>query len=465
MTADTDRFVQLCKKFATIDLLANGPPSPPWYSLPTQQNVKVAIETSALGLPQSYQNDYAAKLPSIDNLLSLPLVNLETVTGAVYQHDPVLGVLPQLQRFLAVISHFYHSFMADVQGSQLSLTMASTLPPLALFQHSATSGPFTLTSDTMKSLFNCGITIAVVSIPSAYRDHPVLWASLAHETGGHDVKHASGALLTDLRKAVRKFFRTDPLPSDFLNITDEQIQGILWSYWIDEAAADVYGLLNMGPTFALNLASYFAALWYQSGIFDSNHFPSLRTWSIASGYKFLETHPTDILRLSLAIGVIENLRGLSQTTRDQYITTLKQIAQLCTPEDTPKTIHGYVPTMDMSKIALQLDLSEPIVPLETMQDIARRVGAHIATVQLPTLEGKSIQDIETWDDADEMIAQQIAATFQNGASVVGMGNPAQLLAGATMALFADAEKYTVVTEKLSEALDHSYKLDPTWGTP
>jgi hypothetical protein len=463
MTEDTDRFVQLCKKFATIDLLADGPPSPPWYSSPTQQAVKVAIETSALGLPQSYQSDYVTKLLSTDsfrNVLSLPPDQLETITGAVYQHDPVLGVLPQLQRFLAVISYFYHSFIAEIQGSQLSIAMASTLPPLALFQHSATNGPFTFTSDTMSELF--GITIAVVSIPSAYRDHPVLWASLAHETGGHDVKHASGALLTDLQKAVRTLFSTDPLPSDFLNITDDQIQGILWGSWIDEAAADVYGLLNMGPTFALNLASYFAALLYRLSA-GTRPFPSLRTSTIAPGNKLLDTHPTDILRLSLAIGVIENLRGLSQTTRDHYITTLKQIAQFCAQGATTVAIRGFVPVSpDRPEIALHLDSRKA---LEMMQDIAHRVGTHIATVQLPTLGDKSIQDIETWDDADELVAQQIATAFQNGASVVGMGNAAQLLAGATLALFADAQKYTKVTEQLTEALDFSYKHDFTWGMP
>src|SRR5207249_3107814 len=109
-------------------------------------------------------------------VLRLSLTSIETITGAVYQHAPASEVQLQLQRFLAVISNFYHSFTAQVKGSELHISMASTLPPLALFQHSAKDGPFTITSDTMSRIF--GITVAVVSLPSAYRDHPVLWASL-----------------------------------------------------------------------------------------------------------------------------------------------------------------------------------------------------------------------------------------------------------------------------------------------
>lgn len=463
MTEDIDRFVQLCKKFAEIDLFGSGPPSPPYGNSPTRQAVKEAIEGGAPGLPQSYQDDYVAHLleeQSLSNALGLQPYQLEAVTGAVYQHALASEVQPQLQRFLAVISHLYHSFTSQAKGDELHITMASPLPPLALFQHSGIYGPFTFPSDLMQEL--TGTTIGVVSLPSTYRDYPVLWASLAHETGGHDVKHATGSLLLELQQVVRALFNTDPLPSDFLNFTPDQIQGILWSYWIDETAADVYGLLNMGPTYALNFSSYLAALRHRFNP-GGMPIPSVLTWSIVPGNKFLDTHPTDILRLYLAIGVIENLSNLSRTVRDQYITKLKQIAQQCAHGATEVSILGFVPSgLDRPEIALRLRFSRT---LEEMQEVARRVGACIATAQLHTLTNHSIQYIETWDDADELIAQQIATALQSGASVVNMGNDTQLLAGATLALLADAEKFTTVNERLAAALDHSYQHDPTWGTP
>src|SRR6266700_3733370 len=126
---------------------------------------------------------------SLSNALRLPPDLLEAVTGAVYQHAPASEVQPQLQRFLAVISHLYHTFTSQAKGDELHITMASPLPPLALFQHSGMNGPFTVPSDSMKGL--TGTSIGVVSLTSAYRDYPVLWASLAHDTAGHDVKHAT----------------------------------------------------------------------------------------------------------------------------------------------------------------------------------------------------------------------------------------------------------------------------------
>jgi hypothetical protein len=49
------------------------------------------------------------------------------------------------------------------------------------------------------------------------------------------------------------------------------------------------------------------------------------------------------------------------------------------------------------------------LPLATMVSAARAVGRFIATAKLAALGGCSIQDIDTWDDADDMAAGDIAA--------------------------------------------------------
>jgi hypothetical protein len=108
-------------------------------------------------------------------------------------------------------------------------------------------------------------------------------------------------------------------------------------------------------------------------------------------------------------------------------------------------------------------------PLADMQESARRVGAFIAMTKLQALSKDGvkhgIQEIETWDDMDEGIAQQIAQNLQENESVVNLGDDAQLIAGATLTLIANPEKYSAVTGLLNDALDFSFKNDPIWGVP
>jgi len=46
-----------------------------------------------------------------------------------------------------------------------------------------------------------------------------------------------------------------------------------------------------------------------------------------------------------------------------------------------------------------------------------------------------------------------------------MGDDAQLLAGATLALVENPARYGKVTAALNDALDNSFALDPIWGKP
>jgi len=458
MTEDIDRFVQLCKKFAEIDLSGEGPPTPPWGNEPTLQALKDAIDQGAPGLPQSYQDAYVTKLrDKLPDLLHRPSFSIETYTGPVYQHTPTSEVRLQLQRFLVVISNIYYSFTSP-EGRRVAVSVSSvpSLPPLALFQHEGARGPFTI---PIASTF--GSTIGVVSLPSTSRNDPVLWTSLAHETGGHDVIFAVQNLLAELQKGVLKLFHIDPehIEDTSPSPANDVINGLMWSHWMSETAADVYGLLSIGPALMLNFAAYLAALRHRAtpGL---QQFPRVSTTSQVAANTFLDVHPTDILRIYLAMGVIENLRSLSETTRHKYVEMLEQIAQLCAqdaPHGQVEMINGFLPITDSLARRFKLKAT-----LEEMKANAQLVGKYIATEQLEALANHSIQDIETWDDADELIAQQIAEALQNGASVVNMGDEAQLLAGATLAVIADPEKYAVVNERLAEALDRRYELDPKW---
>jgi nucleoside phosphorylase len=448
MSATTDKFLKLYRTLIGIKLTKNVPPPPPYGSKPTLAGVQPAVDGGAPFLPQIYREGYAAPLQSqlaavvARQLRADDLVSLETLTGAVYQHNQKAGQA-QLARFLAVISNLYRSFLDDDKRANLSVPLSETIPPLAMFQFDAANGPFTITCEQVAKEF--GATIGVVSLPAAYRDDPFLWSALAHETGGHDVLHADPDLLPELGDTVQALFGTTA-----------PLMGALWAYWIDEAASDVYGVLNIGPTFGCALASLFTPLLAQLEGKTSAP-PMLRTQSGSDEFGRLDPHPTDILRLHLTIGVIESLFGLSASRKQQYTDQLLELATLlCPPGATSVELQG----------AIDPDTTiADSFPLIEMQDSARRVGAAIATVKLAALAGHSVQDIETWDDPDEEKALQVASDIETQRPLTGIGDDAQLLAGFNIAMMTDASLYASATNAINDALDESFANDPFWGKP
>lgn len=456
MANDTSGFVQLCEKFATIDLLGDGPPI-----RPSDDELEQAIRRGRVFLPQIYRDNYVEPLLKnlsviIQRLQDTP--TLETLTGVVYEHGLRKDIWQPLGRFLAVISNLYRSFLSKEKMAAIDVPFDAPLPPLAMFQQSGALGPFTIPSDQVNQLI--GAPIGVVSLPATYRHDPLLWATLAHETGGHDITHAVPDLLPELKREILASFglgllRPDQPPEGRL------LDGLLWNYWMDEAAADVYGLLNIGPVFVLNQSAFFAAFRNRG---DGLPIPSLGTRSGVAPSSpnplALDPHPTDILRLHLAIGVIENLKDLSPQTRTSYINQLEQVAILCARGSNTIEIQG--------EVALTSDVWIPIDtqrPLSDMQQSARQVGTYLATAKLQALDDHSIQDIETWSDADEVTAQLIMAALLDGESVVDRGDDAQLLAGATLAVLTRPRRYETVTELLAQALDNSFAHDPILGLP
>jgi hypothetical protein len=457
MAVDASRFIQLCERLAEIDLFGTDAPAPPWGKQPTVPRVRKAIEAGAPALPLAYQTTYAAPLnDNLETVLTRAGAMTESFAAPIYELAVDSTVRPQLRRFLAVISDLYRSFLSKSKRTAINVPLTGQLPPLASFKNSGEEGPFTIPNDAVSDLF--GSEVGVVSLPSTYRNDPLLWAALAHETGGHDVVHADPGLMSELADGARTLLGGGA-PAPGSTPTDAQVDGLLWSYWMDEAVADVYGLLNVGPEFALNLTAFFAAI---NARLSSDPMPTLGTSSGPMGRNdpFLDVHPTDLLRIHLAIGAVESLAGLATETRSSYVADLKSLAELCAQGATEIVLQGNVP-VDADHF-LRLNARRP---LADMQESARRVGAFIATAKLTALRGHSIQEIETWDDADETTARQIADALTADSPTADMGDDAQVLAGATRCLLANPEAYAAVTQNLNEALDRSFATDPIWLAP
>lgn len=459
MPVSEENFSQIFKRLAEVDLFGSGPPNVPWPgSQPTAEAFRAAIDPAASRLPLVYHGPYIdplrQNLDQVIQALSGADDILETVGGAIYDHR-VDGIDPELDRFLAVISNFYRSFLDATKRAAAGFPQISEqLPPLAMFQHDGQNGPFTLPVDAISSLF--GGAVGVVSLPSSFRDHPLLWASLAHETGGHDCLHADADLLPELSKSVQTFFGGGAIPAHG-HITVNQFLGLLWSYWMDEAASDVYGVMNIGPEFGLNLVAFFAAMWER---LKPTGQPTLRTFSAAGQSGMLDPHPTDILRPYLVMGATQALQALSADRRDQYSQDLRTLAQITADGATTIRIQGRVPVGRSTSLPFNATL-----PMDVMQASALHVGSLIASSTLAALGENKIQALETWDDPDEDTARLIAQNMLADISVVGQGDDAALLAGATIAAFDQPAQYDTITARLNEALDASFATDPFWGTP
>ena len=441
-----DGFSQFCARLAQIDLFGTA-----GMALPQGTTLAKAIRDAAPLLPPLYEPIYVTHLESrLKNLLQKAPGSVETMTGVVYQHA---GSTHQpLDRFLAVISDLYRSFLDKDKRTNAGVPLAEAVPPLAMFQHDGSSGPFTIPIDDVANLI--GGSCGVVSMPATYAENPIIWAALAHETGGHDVTHADAGLLEQLAAGIGSALAGLPNQP---GISRDDFAS-LWAYWIDEASADVYGLLNCGPEFELNLAAFFGALNARA----TGGVPSLRMesgFSDGDSDQILDPHPTDILRLSLGVGVIQSLSGLSSVSKSSYIEQITEIGKLLGNGDTV-TIAGNIPASDNTLQPFQVKL-----PLDFMHQAAISVGGFIASAKLKALNGHSIQDIETWDDADEARAQSVKAALLASGPISPLGDDAQLLAGATLALIEKPDIYNQVTQALNDGLDRSFQLDPIWGTP
>ena len=103
-------------------------------------------------------------------------------------------------------------------------------------------GPYTWPVDAAETFdVKCGI----VSLPPAHARRDVLaWATLGHETAGHDILGADGGLPEELSNKVLMALEKESMPAGL----DEY-----WASRIDETASDVMSILNMGPAAAIGL--------------------------------------------------------------------------------------------------------------------------------------------------------------------------------------------------------------------
>jgi hypothetical protein len=478
MPVDVQKFTRLYDHLCKIDLTGSVPGIRP--ALSSVADVRAATSRGAPFLPLIYRQNFHeplnAALPHVMEKLKQEVKSgqksptemttmLESLYAGIYQHGPRVTRIDssaELRRFLAVVSNLFRSFVDRDKRVAAGVKLVTRTPPLAFFQSDSKQGPYTIESDLMQQHF--GMSIGVVSLPATYRDHPVIWASLSHEVCGHDVVHADDDLLPEMIAATRALLAPGFAPRKHLDTAT--LNALIWSYWMDEAAADVYGALNMGPAFIFNLTAFLAA--FRARIAVTVHHKPRPAKPVVSteahprdaehGDNKMDDHPIDILRLHLAAGAIEAMTALSAKKRADYVAGVEALAEAVAGGAKEVTIEGIIDVGPADRIPIKA-----AIPMSEAAAAARQVGKMIATKPFKALNGHSIQDIETWDDTDEASAEAIAALILRGQSIAGHGDDAQLLAGATLALLERPEIYKEAQSLLNDALDDSYRTDPIWG--
>jgi hypothetical protein len=442
-----DKFTELCTAFKDIGRLTENDgwaPLVPWPPIETAMTKYVDAYSGQLppGYDKAYLRPLMERMPVVasrladiyNSRLDAQLLPTRALSDATLHADSLIGAATawsnsamrrRVQQFAAVVSDLFESFVTKSHPVLQKLDLGAKYPPLVTFATEPARGPATLNADVVKDYY-CVADISIVSQPIGYADHPMLWGVLAHETAGHAVTHAIPGLAKELTEKVPKTAGLSSYGAD------------LWQHWAEEAVADIYGLLNIGPSFAIGLAAWLKMTKNPPGMGTSVRF--------VAG-KPDDDHPPDLLRLYLLKGAIAQLKDFDDFKNGWL-----------------GDIQAAIESAACGVADIDFYYTDPLSPhprpLALLGLDAEKIGAAIVTMPLCALMGHSISEIETWNKDDEKIALKVkqAAMAKRPLTCLD-ADDAHLLAGVTMALCDDASLYHTLNLSLNEAFAQSYAND------
>lgn len=331
--------------------------------------------------------------------------------------------------FQEVVTDLYDGFLSAEARRGVKPPDHGVAPPLVRWG-SADSGPYTWPA-TATATF--GVGAALVSLPAANAAGGLLaWPALAHEAAGHDILAADVGLRDELAEVVR------------VRLLAEKMAPVVADYWadrIDEAAADVLGVLNMGPAAAVGLIGYFRAL---NGAWRGT--PALRSAGLAE-----DPHPADLARAYLAA---ETVRLLSFDGAGRWADRLVAEAD-----------------RDLGRI----QLGEVAVTAGVAKASAAAVARAIVRTRLGALEGRALGQVQDWRDRDEAIVAELRRELREGGAKAGAGAAAgrymegayaahAVAAGVYEAVGGASDPAQVMTRMIG-LLAGMHQRNPAWAPP
>jgi hypothetical protein len=381
---------------------------PPLYRKNAFQPFKEVLDSlGADGFQMLLQRDESAVMEDIAQAI---LQN-----GEGYQERATDG-------FQEVVSDLYDGFLSDENRWGMKKPDISKIAPLVKWGNPE-DGPYTWPVDITSQFFS--INTAIVNLPPSVSRYGVLgWASLGHETAGHDILHADEGLLAEMQQALWQALKDAKLPRGLPEY---------WAERIDETASDVLGILNMGPAAGIGIIGLLR------GVRGSRGDAVLSTVGPDG-----DEHPCDIVRGYLAASVV---RLLSFDGRDAWADAIEAE----TDRDRSSSIN----------------LGGRVVTVEDAKKSAEIAAKTISKGKMKAMGYRPFLDIQDWKNEDEAVVGELVLPLTTSASLedslAGGYYAAHAVAAAVVAALRKGADLPVIFDRMQLLLKIMHDKNPSWG--
>jgi len=338
---------------------------------------------------KSKQKAVLDKLSEVFSVLAAPVVQLSSRA-----HET------ELKAYLALASNLYQRFFSDAKLARLNRTVVAfpQIDPLGFFTEVGSEPGIWSPSHELP--------LAIVSKPANQMNCLPLWVIDGHEVGGHGIySHLAGfdgEVAAALTQAVEK-----TTGAAAFNPQLKMISGKLISLMVptkrkkevaaaefyahiartysQEMAADIAGVLNLGPMFVNGLIVYLAHR--RNG--QLSHTAPL------VGKPRLNAYPPDILR---ALVAIEALKHLDLKYGAEWQTLLRhRLLTAC---------GGTIP--DHFSFVSEQGIYKTTVPAADIIALVPTLADALVNGKLSCLADRSLRQVLTWSDLDEEIVETLS---------------------------------------------------------
>ncbi|MBM3724366.1 MAG: hypothetical protein FJW40_02925 [Acidobacteria bacterium] len=326
-----------------------------------------------------------------------------------------------LRAFQEVVADLYDGFLSAQDRVGVKKPDRSVLAPMVKFGEPET-GPYTWSAEVTTEFGVEGqrpfLTGLVSLPPSNARKGLMAWSALSHETAGHDILGADTGLRAELAEAVERALV-------------QARMGSLAEYWsdrIEETAADVMGILNMGPAAGIGLIAFFRGF---GGALRNEGAPE-------------DSHPVDILRGFLAAS---SVRLLMFADRNRWADVIRN-----------ETIR------DLRTIRIPGRL---ITTRRQAERSAEIVANTIINTRMRSLENTALGQIQNWRDRDEAVTDRLRGHLRaTGPIPVSLGSDAFAahgVAGAVLAALSGELPVATAQQRMIEMLGVMHDQNQAFG--